>query len=248
MLWCKQIQHGNVLHCRNSNCSSCFEKDAEGRGVNRSQSHKNTMRSMAGFLTFVVLLGMFCSASGVALADGDSPDSGRWRRAQGQLVLFSSLSQMEGFFAGQEIVLNASVLSLGVAGGVRYERVGSDSGGDFHGFHVNTAFQWRPFQLLPWRFYRYLDLHGDFGYLAGKLWSKEESRLRFGLFFGLGLDGGVPLWNNLRVEKRSDGKLVEKGGVIQLVLSVGYRYFLLNRPDMVPVHEMQFGVGIRGTL
>jgi len=225
-----------------------FLKNVEGRGVNRTQSHKNTKGRMVGFLTFVFVLSMFWWSSGVARADGHRPDSGRWRRAQGQLVLFSSLSQMEGYFAGQEIVLNASVLSLGVAGGIRYERVGSDSGGDFHGFHVNTAFQWRPLQLLPCRLYRYLDMHGDFGYVAGRLWSKGESLLRFGLFFGLGLDGGVPLWNNLRVEKRSDGKLVETGGIIQLVLSVGYRYFLLNRPDVVPVHEMQFGVGIRGTL
>ena len=174
--------------------------------------------------------------------------TGRWRKAQGQALVLTTVGDMPGHFGGVELQVNASVLSFGVAAGVRYERVGRESKNTLHGTHAQTSLQWRPLQICPCNLYRYLDIHGDFGYAVGRLWGDGESHWRSGLFLGVGLDGGIPLWSTLRRERGRDGMYRQRGGIFQLVFSVGYRYFALNRPPASPDHELLLGLGIRGVL
>ncbi len=202
-------------------------------------------RSLSLLIIFPsVFLWSFCFAQNTALAE--KPLSSSLRAAQGQAIILTSLSNMPGCFGGIELQLNISLLSIGLAKGIRYERVGRQDENSLHGVHSHGALQWRPLQLLPWKIYRYLDLHGDFGYVAGSLWSKR--RLRTGLYFGGGLDVGIPLVRSLSKEKGKDGWPTESGGIFQLVLSANYRYYVLNRPEEVPSHDFLLGIGIRGTL
>jgi hypothetical protein len=173
-------------------------------------------------------------------------------RGQGQLVLLTSLYGFDDF-GSVEAQLNVSMVSVGAAVGFGYNRVNvptETSDRYYHGGFSHLAIQWRPLQLISPRIaYRYVDVHGDLGFIVGGLRRSGSSRLRGAIYGGVGLDGAIPLMKRKIKRTRSE---LRKGmpniGYFMLVITAQYRYMLKQVPKDADRHELVLGIGVRSVM
>ena len=213
------------------------------------------MAHVSRFLLVVLAL----SAPSVAVAEGDDddgaphmavdPDGFYWiARAQAQFLILTSAGTFFDDFGGLELQYNAALASAGVALGLRYDHLlvpHSASGRTLHGGEVDFAFQFRPLLLSDRRsaYYR-ADLHADLGFIAGGLRDENgDSRWRGAVYAGAGVELPIPLVTIPFDEV--DEPYMPLAMELQLVLSVQYRYMIVQSPDAAPEHELLVGVGLR---
>ena len=173
-------------------------------------------------------------------------------RGQGQLVVLSSLYGFNDF-GSVELQLNFSMISAGVAVGFGYARVNvltETSDRYYHGGYSQLAIQWRPLQLISPRVaYRYVDVHGDLGFIVGGLRRSGSSRLRGAVYGGGGLDVSIPL---KKLKPKRTEEEIKKGmpstGYLMLVITGQYRYMLKQVPEKADHHELVVGIGVRSVM
>ncbi|MBI5491206.1 MAG: hypothetical protein HY905_27995 [Deltaproteobacteria bacterium] len=178
------------------------------------------------------------------------PDGFYWlARAQAQLLVLGSAGTFGDDFGGLELQYNAALASIGVALGLRYDHLlvpHSSEGRTLHGGEVDFAIQWRPLMLSDRRAaYMYADLHGDLGFIAGGLRDDNgDSLWRGAVYAGAGFD--LPITLFVVPFDEADEPHIPLAMDLQLVLTVQYRYMIVQSPGDAPVHELLVGAGLRG--
>lgn len=138
--------------------------------------------------------------------------------------------------------VNLAVSGVGLAiglGGEALARAGAAEGYDGAGF-VDLALQFRPMMLAAavregyHATYNVFDPHLDVGGLLGGLARDGAAEFRGVFYVGASLDFGIPTrsyWLDA-----------------QVLITIGYRYSILQDPDPAPAHHLLLGVGYRAGL
>jgi hypothetical protein len=174
-------------------------------------------------------------------------------RGQAQVIVLGSCFPQNTSFGGIEAQLNFSLVSVGGALGVGYTHLEYEVNAEkkkTNGGYTHLTLQWRPLQLIGYRLaYRYLDVHGDLGVLAGGLTEGGQRSLRASLFTGGGLDFAVPLRTlSIRRTLAERSRNLPDHGRLQLVINLWYRAHLKQRPKDALAHELLLGLGLRGVM
>jgi hypothetical protein len=141
-----------------------------------------------------------------------------------------------------EAQVNLALAGVGLAiglGGEALARAGGGEGFDGGGF-VDLALQFRPMMLAAavregyHATYNIFDPHLDVGGLLGAVAQDGAAEFRGALYAGASLDFGIPT-RNYWLDA-------------QVLITIGYRYTILQDPDPAPAHHILLGVGYRAGL
>jgi hypothetical protein len=210
-----------------------------------------------GFRLLLVVLAL--SAPTVAIAEEEDddgaphsavdPDGFYWiARAQAQILILTSAGTFFDDFGGVELQYNAALASAGIALGLRYDHLLVPhwaEGRTLHGGELDFSFQWRPLMLSDRRaaYYR-ADVHGDLGFIAGGLQDENgDSLWRGAVYAGAGVELPIPIYT-LPFDD-VDEPYLPLAMELELVVSVQYRYMIVQSPDTAPEHELLLGLGLR---
>ena len=190
---------------------------------------------------------MLCARPAGAL---DADGYAGWARAQVQYIILGSMGDMGAYFGGLEAQVNLSLASVGLAAGLRFDRVllrCETCGRIVQGGAVDLALQWRPLHLLGRRLtYTMVDLHADLGFVFGGLRDGGDSLWRTAVYVGGALDFTVPLKPmQLKTFRSSGNAMMPDVAWTQIVFSVQFRHMLVQEPCGAPEDEVLLGAGIR---
>ena len=210
---------------------------------------------MAHVSRFLLAALLLAAPAAAADDDGDSPgaaldpDGFSWySRLQAQFLILNSAGTFFDDWGGIELQYNAALASAGAALGLRYDHLlvpHAAGGRTAEGGELDFALQWRPLMLSDRRaaYYR-ADIHGDLGFLVGGLRDADgDSLWRGAVYAGAGVEIPIPVYTIPLddVEERSLPLAME----LEVVLSVQYRYMIVQSPATAPEHELLLGVGVR---
>lgn len=139
-----------------------------------------------------------------------------------------------------EAQVNLAVYGVGLAIGLGGEALARAAGGFDGGGFADLALQLRPTMMAAAVRERYhatynvFDPHLDVGGLLGAIAHDGAARFRGVFYVGASLDFGIPT-RNYWLDA-------------QVLLTVGYRYTILQDPDPAPAHHILLGVGYRAGL
>lgn len=142
-------------------------------------------------------------------------------RIQVNLGLYGAITLDDTQFGGVELNGAVSIYGAGAAVGLGYEQY-DVPGTRYHGGVIPVAAQLRFLTLIDDAVYRWVDPHIDLGWMLGGGALNDEAAFRGSLFVGFGIDF-----------------------LTLAMLSVQYRFQMVQTPDTMPAHLLMIGIGAR---
>jgi hypothetical protein len=139
-----------------------------------------------------------------------------------------------------EAQVNLAVYGVGLAIGLGGEALAREEGGFAGGGFADLALQFRPLMLAAairesyHATYNIFDPHVDLGGVLGGIEEAGHARFRGAFYVGASLDFAIPTtayWMDS-----------------QVLITVGYRFAMVQSPDAAPEHHLLMGIGYRGGL